>query len=32
MVKQVGDSMQVSRVPVIAMPEELMQVIEEQKS
>jgi succinate dehydrogenase / fumarate reductase flavoprotein subunit len=32
MVKQVGDAMQVSRVPVVAMPEELMQVIEEQKS
>ena len=32
MVKQAGDTMQVSRVPVVAMPEELMQVIEEQKS
>jgi succinate dehydrogenase / fumarate reductase flavoprotein subunit len=32
MVKQVGDEMQVSRVPVVAMPAELMQVIEEQKS
>jgi succinate dehydrogenase / fumarate reductase flavoprotein subunit len=32
MVKQVGDEMQVSRVPVVAMPEELMQIIEEQKS
>ena len=32
MVKQVGDTMQVSRVPVVAMPEELNQVIEEQKT
>ena len=32
MVKQDGDTMQVSRVPVVAMPEELMQVIEEQKT
>lgn len=32
MVKQVGDTMQVSRVPVVELPEELKQVIEEQKS
>jgi succinate dehydrogenase / fumarate reductase flavoprotein subunit len=32
MVKQAGDSMQVSRVPIAPMPDELKQVIEEQKS
>jgi succinate dehydrogenase / fumarate reductase flavoprotein subunit len=32
MVKQVGDSMRVSRVPIAPMPDELKQVIEEQKS
>ena len=32
MVKQVGDTMQVSRIPVVEMPEELKQIIEEQKS
>jgi len=32
MVKQVGSSMQVSRVPITPLPDELKQVIEEQKS
>jgi succinate dehydrogenase / fumarate reductase flavoprotein subunit len=32
MVKQVGDGMRVSRVPIAPMPDELKQVIEEQKS
>jgi succinate dehydrogenase / fumarate reductase flavoprotein subunit len=32
MVKQAGDSMQVSRVPITPIPDELKQVIEEQKS
>jgi succinate dehydrogenase / fumarate reductase flavoprotein subunit len=32
MVRQAGDSMQVSRVPIVPIPDELKQVIEEQKS
>jgi succinate dehydrogenase / fumarate reductase flavoprotein subunit len=32
MVRQVGSSMQVSRVPIVPIPDELKQVIEEQKS
>jgi hypothetical protein len=32
MVKQAGSSMQVSRVPIAPLPDELKQVIEEQKS